>query len=72
VAFEVLSRSPFDEDWLDRDRRIREAAGRHSDFSGTDWSTRDHGWWVDDFTEALEMKNRLETVESLRVTIREQ
>lgn len=69
--FEVRSTSPFDDEWQHRDILIDAAAGRTSDASGAGGGQRDHYWEVNSFAEAQQMKNRLERIEGVVVTIRE-
>jgi hypothetical protein len=74
--FEVRTNSPMDDEWQERDAKIKEAAGRISDFSGGGVGDgacmgRDHGYVVETFAEAQALKKRLETVPLVNVTIRE-
>jgi len=78
MIYEVITQSPMDERWLERDGEIIKAGkglGRHS-FSGAGCGEcagmgRDHGWAVETMDEATALKAALETVESVTVTIRE-
>lgn len=69
--FEVRSFSPFDNDWQHRDTLIDAAAGRTSDAAGAGFGQRDHYWEVESFEEAQELKNRLERIDGVTVTVRE-
>ena len=77
TSFEVRVTYPFDGDFT-LDDLLSEAAGRHSDFSGAGacrdmCDGREHGWIVPDFETAMEMKYRLEKVQSgLLVLVREE
>lgn len=75
--FEVRSNSPMDDRWLERDDEIKAAAGRHSNFSGAGVGCnsdagRDHGWHVASLEEATAMRQRLQEVEGVTATIREE
>jgi hypothetical protein len=71
VMFEVRAYSPFDENWEERDDYIIAAAGRQSSFSGATHGSRDHGWLVENFQEALALKDKLNKVPLVNATIRE-
>ena len=49
----------FYEAAMAHDAPIEEAAGRHRDFSGSDFRTRDMGWWVDTVGEAKALRQRI-------------
>jgi hypothetical protein len=66
----------MDDRWQKRDKKIRAAAGRQSDFSGAGVApgaenARDHGFICETLAEALAMKDRLNAVEGVVATIRE-
>ena len=76
--FEVRTKSPMDDRWLERDDEIISAAGSFgsSTFSGAgvgsnECGGRDHGWEVSDFASAQELKRQLDEVEGVTATIRE-
>lgn len=69
--FRVVARSPFDDDWKERDEAITAAVGEESHFAGTNFGERDHGWDVATFEEAKAIKAALETVPLVRVAIQE-
>lgn len=75
--FEVRSTSPIDGEWEVRDARIRKAAGRPSDFSGTSHvqrgipGIREHVWYVSILADAVMMKERLNLIEQVSATVRE-
>ena len=73
MGFEVRVRFPFDDDWAERDERLRELAGR-SHFSGAGVSGwRDHGYIVSDFDAATALKNRIKAAfPEWEATIREE
>lgn len=77
MSFEVRSKSPMDDEWEAREEEIALAAGN---FGTSQWSgsgmyeggMRDHGWLIETFEDAQELKRRLELVEGVTVTVREQ
>ena len=73
--FEVRTKSPFDDDWEERDEQIYIAAavdGKFtSHYSGAGFGGRDHGWYVSTFEEAMDMKKRLNAVQGVVATVRE-
>lgn len=72
MSFEVRAISPFDDNWVDRDNDLANAAGRESDFAGAGINgKRDNGWLVGTFAEARNLKSALETIPEVNVTIRE-
>lgn len=66
-------------DWESVDRRVLYAANRLSDYAGTTSSrsgcevssVREYAWYVDSFSDAVEMRRRLAGVGGVRVTLRE-
>lgn len=74
--FQVRTQSPMDDAWQSRDDLLIAAAGRNSDFSGAgcgsnECAGRGHGWEVSTFQEARALKEKLESVPLVCVTIRE-
>lgn len=70
-TFEVRTKSPMDDRWQERDAEIHEAAGVESSHSGAGFGERDHGWYCQNFSDAVAMKDRLAAVEGVRASIRE-
>lgn len=75
--FEVQVSYILDDLWEERDQLIYEAARRRSDWStagsdGINPSSREHGWFVSTFDEAIALKGRLALVAKITVTFREQ
>ena len=73
MAFEVICRFSLngDADWEVIDARVRQLAGRRSDSSGTDGRCREHGWLVAEFTHAVALKERLNSIAEVTATVRE-
>lgn len=59
MSFEVRAQYDFDM-WPEADEIMFEVAGRKCDFAGTDFRGRDLGWVEEKFSEAVEMRQRLE------------
>ena len=78
IMFHVCTSSPLDENWEERDVTLLKTAHRRSDYAaasakqGTEYSQRYHGWRVTDFQEAQELKQLLETIDKVLVSVREQ
>ncbi len=74
--FLVITESPLDEQWEERDRRMMEATGRPPYFSGSTcyqgMRQRDHEWHVDTFEKAQQVKEALQSVDRVTVFVREQ
>lgn len=73
MNFEVICHFPLDgeTDWEVIDARVRQIAGRRSDYSGTDGKMREHGWYLKDLDSAVALKNRLNGVEDVVAVVRE-
>ena len=76
IMFEVLTTSPLDETWEERDEKLYEIVGRKSNFNGAGKERgkegiREHGWLVQSFEEARQLKKLLRMVPKVKVTIRE-
>jgi hypothetical protein len=56
--FEVRVKFPFDGDFKLNDDRLEQIAGK-SEFSGAGMGFRDHGYTVETFAEALDMKETI-------------
>ena len=69
--FEVLCISPLDEEWESRDELIIASAGRKGDFSSAGLGERHHIWLVAVFSQAEEMKSRLNSIPKVKAYIRE-
>jgi hypothetical protein len=72
--FDVRLTYPMGDDFGDRDEAVYAAAGSVSDWAGAgtwDGASRDHGWHAPTFEDATALKQRLETVSGVNVTIRE-
>jgi len=78
TMFMVLTTSPLDDTWEERDLTIYNIAGRKSDYNSAYASsankginTREHGWVVEDFKTALQLKNLLNSIQKVNATLRE-
>jgi hypothetical protein len=76
--FLVTTISPIDERWEDRDQVQYAVAGRKSDSSQARTSDsgdyphiREHGWMVDTFAAAVDLRIQLALVSGVVATVRE-
>lgn len=69
--FEVRVTYTIGENWELIDTQLRNAALRRSSYSGTDGKTRYHCWYVIDFDQARELRDRLSVVAGVSATVRE-
>lgn len=73
--FLVITRSPLDDEWDERDAQIILMAGRKSDFNtatnGRDAKYREHIWELSSLNSARELKRRLEKIPHVVATVRE-
>jgi hypothetical protein len=76
-CFVVTCVSPLDDEWETRDEEILRLAGRHSNASSADASSKDgrgkreHKFLCTNFREAQSLKRRLESIPFVIATIRE-
>ncbi len=70
-AFQVRVRFPADCNFRKRDFQLFDLAGRKSDFCGSNFIMRDHGWVVNSLTEAIALKEKIGTSGEFSATIRE-
>ena len=73
MGFEVHCRFPLDgeRDWEVIDAAVRRVAMCRSDRSGTDGRWREHVWLIGYFGDAVRLKDRLNSIESVEATVRE-
>ncbi len=73
--FSVVSGSPLDDEWEERDRLIMFTIGRPAYYSGATCyeglRQRDHEWHVDSLEEAQRVKTALESILKVTAFIRE-
>lgn len=72
--FQIITRSPLDEEWASRDAEIEIVAGRRSDQSGTNGGSKGyrwHMWQVQEFHEAKLLKELLMRVVGVFASMRE-
>ena len=71
MSYEVRAKYPMDDNFAEMDEVLESVAGRHSSFSGASECQRDHGWNIDDFQEAIAMKDRLLTIPTVNAYVKE-
>lgn len=75
--FIVCCTSPLDDLWEERDVIIHKTAGRKSCTSAAGYNgenkerVREHKWLVDNFKEAIKLKDKLNRIDQVTATFRE-